>query len=141
MKHEIDGHAIEFSNGSSSLDPWTSEYCRKIGLSCWATSDIVPYVRIDGEKIYRLRSSNKSLDMRQALMDGAVSSFDEFLFFFSEFFEREHEDYSESVRIHNKRKKREDEWEALPKEEKDRQMAEWRTERAERLKKMKEEKS
>ena len=64
MEYKIDGHTIEFDSGSSSIDPWTPKYNHEIGLSTWATSDIVPYIRIDGEEIYRIRSSNKSLEMR-----------------------------------------------------------------------------
>ena len=84
MEYKIGGHTIEFSSGSSSIDPWTSEYNKKIGLSCWATSDIVPYIRIDREEIHRIRYSNRSLEMREAITNGAVTDFDDFLFFFSE---------------------------------------------------------
>lgn len=136
MEYKIGGHTIEFSSGSSSSDPWTTAYCRKLGLSCWATSDIVSYIRIDGEDIYRIRSSNHSLDMHESIAEGIVTDFDEFMFFFSDLFEGECEKYSENVKRCDEMRRREDEWNALPQKEKDRILTEKRAELAERRKQL-----
>lgn len=139
MEYKIGGHTIEFSSGSSSIDPWTSEYNKKIGLSCWATSDIVPYIRIDGEEIHRIRYSNRSLEMRDAITNGAVTDFDEFLYFFSDLFEGDYPNYSESVKISDERKRKEDEYNAMSKEEKEQYVKEWRARRDENIRKWNEE--
>ena len=140
MEYEIGGHTIEFSSGSSSIDPWASEYNKKIGLSCWATSDIVPYIRIDREEIHRIRNSNRSLEMREAIINGAVTDFNEFLFFFSDCFEGDYPNYSESVKISNERKRKEDEYNAMSKKEKEEYIRNWKEERKKRLDKIMEEK-
>ena len=140
MEYKIGGHTIEFSSGSSSIDPWTSEYNKKIGLSCWATSDIVPYIRIDREEIHRIRYSNRSLEMREAITNGAVTDFDDFLFFFSDYFEGDYPNYSESVKISDERKRKEDEYNAMSKEEKEEYMRKWKEEQKKRLDKIMEEK-
>lgn len=140
MEYKIGGHTIEFSSGSSSIDPWTAEYNHKIGLSCWATSDIVPYIRIDGEEIHRIRNSNRLLEIREAVANGAVTDFDEFLFFFSDYFEGDYPNYSESVKISDERKRKEDEYNAMSKEEKEEYIKKWREEQKKRLDKMIEEK-
>ena len=126
VTYELDGHTIDFSYGSSSLDPWIAEYCHKIGLSCWATADVVPFIRIDGEKIYKIRSGNRTLEMRTALRDNVLDSFEEFMFFFSDYFEGYYIPYSEHTKMCDERKKKEEEWERLPKKEKDRIIKEWR---------------
>lgn len=71
MEYYFNGHKVEFSQGSSSLDPWSSEYCQKINLGLMCTSDIVPYVLIDDEKIYRLDNG---------CYNGVISSYDEFMY-------------------------------------------------------------
>ena len=139
MEYKIGGHTIEFSSGSSSIDPWTAEYHHKIGLSCWATSDIVPYIRIDGEEIHRIRYSNSSLEMRKAVANGAVTDFDEFLFYFSDYFEGDYPNYSESVKISDERKRKEDEYNAMTPEEKEQYLKEWRARRDENIRKWNEE--
>jgi hypothetical protein len=140
MEYKIGRHTIEFSSGSSSIDPWTAEYHHKIGLSCWATSDIVPYIRIDGEEIHRIRYSNRSLEMREAVANGAVTDFDEFLFFFSDCFEGDYPNYSESVKIADEYKRKEDEYNAMSKEEKEEYMRKWREQRQKEIDKIREEK-
>ena len=126
VKYELFGHTIEFGYGSSSLDPWIVDYCHNLGLSCWATADVVPFIRIDGEKIYQIRSGNRVLDIRNALEQKALDSFEEFLFFFSDYFEGYYIPYSEHTKMCDERKKKEDEWKSLPKKEKDKIIKEWR---------------
>lgn len=57
--YTVDGHKIEFAQGSSTLNPWSSEYCNEINLPIICTSDITPYMMIDSEKIYHLRRHHK----------------------------------------------------------------------------------
>ena len=48
------------------------------------------------------------------------------MFFFSEYFEGYYIPYSEHTKMCDERKKKEEEWERLPKKEKDRIIKEWR---------------
>lgn len=71
--YTVDNHTIEFSEGFRELDPWSSEYCKEISLSLIRITDSVPYMRIDGEKIYNLRrSSCKYLDLVDCLESKAI---------------------------------------------------------------------
>jgi hypothetical protein len=71
--YNVDNHTIEFSEGLDNLDPWSSEYCKEFNLSLACTTDSVPYMRIDGEKIYNLRrSSCKYLDLIDCLENKAI---------------------------------------------------------------------
>ena len=85
--YNISGHTIEFRSGSGSLDPWSSEYSRQIGLSLMCTSDIVDYVIVDGEKIYRQFSCSKELQLINDILDNAISSWEELMFFYKDIFE------------------------------------------------------
>ena len=54
---EIDGHTIEIRySGSGSIDPWTGDYARELGVGLMGTSDIGEFVLVDGNLIYRLRN-------------------------------------------------------------------------------------
>lgn len=53
---EIDGHTIEIRySGSGSIDPWTGDYARELGVGLMGTSDVRNFVLVDGNLIYRLR--------------------------------------------------------------------------------------
>ena len=53
---EIDGHTIEIRcSGSGSIDPWTGDYARELGVGLVGTSDVKNFVLVDGNIIYRLR--------------------------------------------------------------------------------------
>ena len=125
----IDGHTVEFAYGSSSLDPWSSGYCREIGLSLMCTSDMVPFVRIDGERIIKLRHGNTSLSMKEALGSGVLTSLEEFLEYFSDEFETEFGLFSELKKELDEAKKRSDAFKKLSPEEKRRYLDNIRAER------------
>jgi len=71
--YKIENHTIEFKDGSSTLNPWSFEYCSQIGLGLMCTADLTPYMRVDGEKIYHLRRHcGKHHDLKDALESPAV---------------------------------------------------------------------
>ena len=129
--YKIEDHTIEFKDGSSTLNPWSSEYCSQIRLSLVCTSDLTPYMRVDGEKIYRLyRHYGKLHDLMDTLESSAVivtwadvqtiykELFDDFVGNFSEL----------KVRL-DEAKREEDEFKKLSPEEKKQRIAEWRAKR------------
>ena len=55
---EIDGHTIEVCySGSGSIDPWSGEYARELGVALWGTSDIRYFALVDGSRIYRIQDN------------------------------------------------------------------------------------
>lgn len=53
---KIDGHTIEIRySGSGSIDPWTGDYARELGVGLMGTCDVRNFVLVDGNLIYRLR--------------------------------------------------------------------------------------
>ena len=137
--YQIEEHTIEFMDGSSTLNPWSSEYCSQIRLSLVCTSDLTPYMRVDGEKIYRLYGHyGKHHDLMDALESSAVVvTWDDVQTIFKELFEDFVENFSElKVRL-DEAKREEDEFKKLSPEEKKQKIAEWRAKRiaeAEQLK-------
>ena len=101
------------------------------------TSDIVPYVLVDGEYVHRIRSSNKAHDLRTALIEGAIDSWDELLYFYSDVVETEYSTLSHSKNVYDKMKKREDEFHALSKEEQEKVKEAWRKKRDAQREKLK----
>ena len=58
IKKEIDGHTFEIRySGSGSIDPWTGDYARENNISLIGTSDVVSFILVDGDNIYRSRRS------------------------------------------------------------------------------------
>ena len=137
--YKIGDHTIEFKDGSSTLNPWSSEYCSQIRLGLACTCDLTPYMRVDGEKIYRLyRHYGKLHDLMDALeSSAAVATWDDVQTMFKELFEDFVGNFSElKVRL-DEAKREEDEFKKLSPEEKKQRIAEWRAKRiaeAERLK-------
>ena len=136
----IDGHTIEFRSGSGSLNPWSSEYCRKIGLSLMCTSDCVDYAMIDGEKIYRMRNHSKLMWLTDDLLNNAISSLDELMFFHKEAFDNFVGNFSEIKKELDQAKKENDEFKKLSPEEKKEYLARKREERKAELEREKREK-
>lgn len=55
---EIDGHTIEIRySGSGSIDPWTGDYARELGVGLMGTNDVRNFVLVDGNLIYRLQDN------------------------------------------------------------------------------------
>ena len=129
--YKIEKHTIEFIDGSSTLNPWSSEYCSQIRLSLVCTSDLTPYMRVDGEKIYRLyRHYGKHHDLMDALESSAVvMTWNDVQTIFKELFEDFVGNFSElKVRL-DEAKREEDEFKKLSPEEKKQRIAEWRAKR------------
>ena len=129
--YKIEKHTIEFIDGSSTLNPWSSEYCSQIRLSLVCTSDLTPYMRVDGEKIYRLyRHYGKIHDLMDALESSAVvMTWNDVQTIFKELFEDFVGNFSElKVRL-DEAKREEDEFKKLSPEEKKQRIAEWRAKR------------
>ena len=117
---EFDGHKIEFrSSGSGSLDPWTSEYARSLGVGIMCTSDIGEFMLIDDEHIYKFESCNQAYELSTMLREGIIDNWEMFEKEWLEPFlkRREHNDFGtieehrESVR---KMKERDTVWKAIP---------------------------
>ena len=136
----IGGHAIEFRSGSGSLNPWSSEYCREIGLSLMCTADCVDYVMIDGEKIYRLSRTSKKMQLIDDLLNDAIASWDELMFFHKDAFDKFVGNFSEIKKELDQAKKENDEFKKLSPNEKKEYLAKWRAERKAELERMKREK-
>ena len=137
--YKIEEHTIEFKDGSSTLDPWSSEYCSQIGLSLMCTSDLIPYMRVDGEKIYRLYRQ-KHYDLMDALESPAVVvTWNDAQTIFKELFEDFVGNFSDlKVRL-DEAKREEDEFKKLSPEEKKQRIAEWRAKRIAEVERMKQE--
>jgi len=117
---EFDGHKIEFrSSGSGSLDPWTSEYARSLGVGIMCTSDMGEFMLIDDEHIYKFESCNQALELSTMLREGIIDNWEMFEKEWLEPFlkRREYNDFGtieehrESVR---KMKERDTVWKAIP---------------------------
>ena len=139
--YKIGEHTIEFKDGSSTLNPWSSEYCSQIRLSLVCTSDLTPYMRVDGEKIYRLyRHYGKIHDLMDALESSAVVvTWADVQTIFKELFEDFVGNFSElKVRL-DEAKREEDEFKKLSPEEKKQRIAEWRAKRIAEVERLKQE--
>lgn len=139
--YKIEDHTIEFKDGSSTLDPWSSEYCSQIRLSLVCTCDLTPYMKVDGEKIYRLcKHYGKLHDLMDALESSAVVvTWNDVQTIFKELFEDFVGNFSElKVRL-DEAKREEDEFKKLSPEEKKQKIAEWRTKRIAEIERMKQE--
>ena len=139
--YKIGCHTIEFKDGSSTLNPWSSEYCSQIRLSLACTCDLTPYMRVDGEKIYRLyRHYGKLHDLMDALeSSAAVATWDDVQTMFKELFEDFVGNFSEmKVRL-DEAKREEDEFKKLSPEEKKQRIAEWRAKRNAEVERLKQE--
>ena len=139
--YKIEEHTIEFKDGSSTLNPWCSEYCSQIGLSIMCAADFTPYMRVDGEKIYRLRSPyRKHYDLIDALESPAVVvTWEDIQTIFEELFEDFVGNFSEmKVRL-DEAKREEDEFKKLSPEEKKQRIAEWRAKRIAEIERLKRE--
>jgi hypothetical protein len=139
--YKIEDHTIEFKDGSSTLNPWSFEYCSKIGLGLMCTSDLTPYMRVDGEKIYHLRRHyGKHHDLKDALENSAVVvTWKDVQTIFEELFEDFVGNFSEmKVRL-DEAKREEDEFKKLSPEEKKQRIAEWRAKRIAEIERLKQE--
>ena len=139
--YKIEDHTIEFRDGSSTLNPWCSEYCSQIRLGLVCTCDLTPYMRVDGEKIYRLyRHYGKLHDLMDALESSAVVvTWDDVQTIFKELFEDFVGNFSElKVRL-DEAKREEDEFKKLSPEEKKQRIAEWRAKRIAEVERLKQE--
>ena len=139
--YKIEEHTIEFKDGSSTLNPWSSEYCSQIGLGLMCTADLTPYMRVDGEKIYRLRRHyGKYHDLIEALENSAVVvTWEDVQTIFEELFEDFIGNFSEmKVRL-DEAKREEDEFKKLSPEEKKQRIAEWRAKRIAEIERLKQE--
>ena len=139
--YKIEEHTIEFKDGSSTLNPWCSEYCSQIRLSLACTCDLTPYMRVDGEKIYRLcKHYGKLHDLMDALESPAVVvTWNDVQTIFKELFEDFVGNFSElKVRL-DEAKREEDEFKKLSPEEKKQRIAEWKTKRIAEIERMKQE--
>ena len=94
IKYEIDGHILEFGYGSSSLDPWSGDYGKSLGVPLWTVNDMRAYVRLDGEEIYLLRG-NRSIDLLTTLENNAVDNWEEFMYYYKDFFKEPRFRFSE----------------------------------------------
>lgn len=140
QKYKIEEHTIEFGEGPSSIDPWSIEYCKEIGLSLMSTCDFTSYARIDGEKIYHLRSFNKRRELLCALNDGSLTTWEELMYFFGDIFSDSPRNFSEIKKGLDDSKRSSDEFNKLSPEEKKEYLAKWRAERKAELERMKQEK-
>ena len=139
--YKIEEHTIEFKDGSSTLNPWCSEYCSQIGLGLMCTADLTPYMRVDGEKIYHLRSPyRKHYDLIDALESPVVVvTWEDVQTIFKELFEDFVGNFSEmKVRL-DEAKREEDEFKKLSPEEKKQRIAEWRAKRNAEIERLKRE--
>ena len=139
--YKIEEHTIEFKDGSSTLNPWSSEYCSQIRLSLVCTCDLTPYMKVDGEKIYRLcKHYGKLHDLMDALESSAVVvTWNDFQTIYKELFEDFVGNFSDlKVRL-DEAKREEDEFKKLSPEEKKQRIAEWKTKRIAEIERMKQE--
>ena len=136
MVYTIEGHSIDIRySGSGSIDPWSGEYGRAIGVSRFGTSDVREFALVDGDEIYRFRSS--------------------ILLKFNDLFEKGDLDWEKAFKyiVDNgepfgslkeitdsldEAKKRQDEYNAMSPKEKEEYKKEWRRRRDENIAKMKE---
>ena len=139
--YKIEGHTIEFKNGSSTLNPWSSEYCSQIRLSLACTCDLTPYMKVDDEKIYRLcKHYGKLHDLMDALESSAVVvTWNDVQTIFKELFEDFVGNFSELKARLDEAKREEDEFKKLSPEEKKQRIAEWKTKRIAEIERMKQE--
>jgi hypothetical protein len=80
----LDGHTLDFRYGNSGVDPWTTDYAWSMNVGLVNTCDVVPYLMVDGEEIYRVRST-EYLEMLERLTDGELPSWDSFKNFLNKF--------------------------------------------------------
>lgn len=139
--YKIEDHTIEFKDGSSTLDPWSSEYCSQIRLSLACTCDLTPYMKVDGEKIYRLCKHYRKLhDLMDALESSAVVvTWNDVQTIFKELFEDFVGNFSELKARLDEAKREEDEFKKLSPEEKKQRIAEWKTKRIAEIERLKQE--
>ena len=139
--YKIEEHTIEFKDGSSTLNPWSFEYCSQIGLSLMCTSDLIPYMRVDGEKIYRLcRHYEKHYDLMDALESPAVVvTWNDVQTIFKELFEDFVGNFSDLKVCLDEAKRKEDEFKKLSPEEKKQRIAESRAKRIAEVERLKQE--
>lgn len=134
MEYRIDGHhCLEFEmSGSGSIDPWSGAYARGIGVTQWGTADLGDFVLVDGDGVYRLRSTptrfNDFWQKSDKTWETAIK-----------WVEDNKESYFGSLKEMKKdldeRKKKQDEYNAMTPEEKERYKAEWRARRDENIRK------
>ena len=139
--YKIEDHTIEFEDGSSTLNPWSSKYCSQIRLGLICTADLTPYMRVDGEKIYHLRRNYSKLhELMDALENPVVVvTWKDVRTIFEELIEDFVGNFSEmKVRL-DEAKQKEDEFKKLSPEEKKQRIAEWRAKRNAEIERLKRE--
>ena len=113
------GHTIDLSvSGSGSIDPWTSDYARENGVSCWGTCDMGLFALVDGEKIFKMKIG-RQLHIIEAFKNEKISSWDEALTIFNKFVDRELGLLSESKHSIDIQKMQEEKIKKLTKKEKE----------------------
>ena len=136
MEYKIEGHTLEFKLSSSgSIDPWSGEYAKKIGVSQWGTSDMGKFVLVDGDDIYRMRWGEV---LFSSFFEASDKTWDSAMRWIEKNKERHFGSLKEMKQLLDERKKEQDEYNAMTKEEKEKYLAEWRAKRDENIKKMKE---
>lgn len=138
MEYKIGEHTLNFEwSGSGSIDPWSGAYAREIGVTQWGTSDIGNFVLVDGDGVYRLRSS---LVRFNDFWEKSDKTWETALKWVEDNKERYFGSLEEIKKDLDERKRKEDEYNAMTKEEKEEHMRKWREERKKRLDKIMEEK-
>ena len=133
MEYKIDEHTLSFEwSGSGSIDPWSGAYAREIGVSQWGTSDIGNFVLVDGDGVYRLRSS---LVRFNDFWEKSDKTWETALKWVEDNKERYFGSLEEIKKDLDERKKKQDEYNAMTPEEKEQYIKEWRARRDENIRK------
>lgn len=133
MVYNIDGHTVEIRYSSSgSIDPWSGDYAREIGVSQWGTADIANFALVDGDTIYRFRGSG-SRKFEHYFENHVFDEPGMFELWLEEMTDRKFGSLKELKAILDERKKRNDEYEAMTPEEKEEYKRKWREERDKRF--------
>ena len=76
---EIEGHKISLlSNGTGSIDPWSEEYARSIGVSLMCTADMADFMLVDGTHIYKFDRNNDVYSLYQAVETHLLEKWEDF---------------------------------------------------------------
>ena len=129
---KIFGHTIEFrGSGTGSLDPWSADYAHEQNVSMMCTADMASFALIDGERVFRIKHGITPLynELKEALENDKVTSWDDAFAIFSEHIDREFEPLSKSKHGIDIMKMHHEKSEKLTKKEKEAYWDNWRKER------------
>lgn len=99
------------------------------------TSDVANFLLVDGDKLYRLKGGSL-ITFSHYLEKNVIDSPETFDLWLDEIREQDFGTLSESKKQIDEMKERQDAWDSLSQDEKERQREEWKARRAEHLKKM-----